>query len=133
MYLKSQEVPLCIAVRDKHRGGSAPAVCQIDMLPATCSWSTEDFVLDYEILEKGAQIYEIKGTAKKIGGTSGTFTDYSRASFTLLIIHNGVIVESIRIAGGSGSFDRGITFKREFSTENTFEATILIYEMQVMG
>lgn len=112
---------------------SAPAVCLIDNFPSSCSRTIGDFSIDYTIAKIGNNLYEVEGIAKKISRTSGTFTDYSGATFTVILVQNGITVETVNVAGGSGSFDRGITFKREFSTEIDFEATIFAYSMQVKG
>ena len=46
-------------------------------------------------------------------------------------MENGVIVETVSVAGGHGSSDRTIKFAREFTAQNKFEAVLINLRIKV--
>jgi hypothetical protein len=111
---------------------NAEGVCKISQFPAKCSVSGGDFSIRYTIDKTGKQNeYTIKGTAQYIG--SATFTSYTGANFTLLIINDKTVKEDIGIGGGTGSLDTEISFSRRFTTPQKVEATIVGCFMNVRG
>jgi hypothetical protein len=111
---------------------NAEGVCKISRFPTECSVSGGDFSIRYTIDKTGnPDEYTIKGTAQYIG--SDTFTDYTGANFTLLIISNETVKEDIGIGGGTGSLDTEISFSRSFTTPEEVEATIVGCYMDVRG
>ena len=110
------------------------SVCELGNLPATCEYISKHFLINYEVTptqNKGE--YAITGTAAKHGGITGTYTDYSNATFILLLVDDKVVVESINIPGGQGSFGGLIEFSKTFATENRFQHSLMSYQMDVKG
>ena len=110
------------------------SVCSFSGFPASCTYNSKHFLIDYTI-EKGEnpREYRISGTAVNHDGGSKTWTDYNKATFTLLLVHNRKVVQTVSIAGGQGSLDAPITFQREFKAEQSFRATLINYDMNVKG
>lgn len=113
---------------------TSPAVCDFSSLPMSCTWTTTDFVLEYEIEATGQpNEYKIFGTARAVEGTDKSFTEYTQAEFLLFLIKNNHVVDSFSIAGGRGSLGQTINFSRTFKYEGYFDSTVLGYGMQVQG
>ena len=111
---------------------NSQAVCLFNSFPASCTRITPHFVLEYTIEDTGQNSeYKIFGTAQAIDGGTKTFTEYSETEFTLLMISERRVIDSLTISGGRGSLEQTIHFSRTFEYEVYFDATILTYEMQV--
>lgn len=109
-------------------------VCSYHYLPAKCSVNFEDFKITYHIEKTSPQNkYRVYGEAISHAGGTKTFTEYSHAEFRLLLVNNKAVVDEFRIAGGTGSLTDTITFSRTFETDQPFEASIIIYSMNVQG
>jgi hypothetical protein len=98
---------------------------------AVCVHQDKNFAIEYTVTEAGNG-YEVSGEAIPVDGNTKTFSTFSGASFTLFLIDNNVVVDEIGIAGGTGSLDSKITFKRTF-TGKKFDTTALGYSMNVKG
>lgn len=108
------------------------AVCNFQNLPASCTWTTEDFSISYQIEETGkVGEYKVSGSAQNTGGQ--TYNNYLRATFDLLLVHNNTVIEHVGMAGGAGDVSLGIPFKRTFSTPQDFDASLMGYSMQLRG
>lgn len=96
-----------------------------------CSVNFKDFIVKYKI-EKSGDEYDVTGYAIAVAGKTKTWSSFSGAQFTLLLIKNGVVVEEIGIAGGTGSLEDKITFSRKFKS-NGFDSSTMAYYMNVKG
>ena len=107
-------------------------VCNFDTFPASCSISDENFVFDYMIEKNGKNgEYKISGTAKYLGGP--TFSSFSDATMTLLLVHDKIVVQALNIVGGSGALEKGVIFSRTFVYPDAFEACLMAYHMNTRG
>jgi len=107
-------------------------VCNFKNYPASCACSDNNFTFDYRIEKTGENgEYKIAGTAQYIGGQ--TFTSFSGATLTLLLVHNKTVVETINIASGAGSLESGLSFARTFIYPYQFEASLIGYYVNVSG
>lgn len=111
---------------------SHPTVCKFKSFPNTCVTSDENFEITYNIekLNEGNKYY-VEGSARYCG--SATWESFSGANFTLLLVKDTVIVETIQIASGQGSLGRTVKFSRQFTTKGDFEAVLISYGMNVRG
>jgi hypothetical protein len=113
---------------------SHQAVCTFDILPAKCNYTSQHFAIEYEIsTTENTDEYFVSGSAVDPGGATGTWTDFSNANFTLILVNDGIVIETLTIAGGTGSLGEPITFSRTFKTKNSFQATLISYDMDVSG
>lgn len=108
---------------------NAPGICK--QQTNECSVNFNDFTVIYKIEKSGGE-YNVTGHAIAVAGKTKTWTSYSSAQFTLLLIKDSVVVEEIGIAGGSGSLDNKITFSRKFKS-NGFDSSTITYYMNVKG
>ena len=109
---------------------NADTVCKISSLPASCSYNSKNFSINYTIEETGnLSEYFVEGTAQYIGGI--TFTKYTGASFTLLIVDTRFVVEEFGMVEGSGSLGTSISFSRKFTTPWMIEAAMLWPSMTI--
>lgn len=111
---------------------SHPLVCKCQSLPKTCKISSPDFEIVYDIKKMvGNNEYYVEGRAEYQG--SATWDSYSKAYFTLLLVKDGIVVETISVAGGKGNLDNTIKFSREFTIQNKFDAVLIGYKMHLRG
>ena len=96
-----------------------------------CSGVLGNFYISYSIYKDGDG-YEIKGEAVPTEGTSNSWEIYSHAIFTLYLINNSVIVETVPIMAGTGGIDSKITFRRKFKSKG-FTYSTIGYSMNVRG
>lgn len=96
-----------------------------------CRKQDRNFIIKYSISKVGDE-YEVIGEATSLAGSTKTFTEIQGSSFVLYLIKDGVIVDEIGIAGGSGPMDRTITFRRKFKGQD-FDRSGIGYSMQVRG
>jgi hypothetical protein len=109
-----------------------PLICRCQTFPIVCSQSDDNFIIKYNINELNeANKYVAEGSVTYRG--SATWENFKNASFTLLLVEKGVIVDTVSIAGGQGSLDRTIKFTREFTSVTKFEAVLIDYRMNVKG
>lgn len=106
-----------------------PSVCRCIELPKECSVGGDGILVKYTISKSGSQ-YLLEGTAEYAGAT---WTEFSSARFELLLIKDSVIIESVIIAAGQGSLERGVRFKRKFTPQGPFDSTLLGFNMDVQG
>ncbi|MGD2187558.1 MAG: hypothetical protein PVI71_15615 [Desulfobacterales bacterium] len=109
-----------------------PLVCASHLLPTTCSVEDKNFLSEYRIRSAGEDgKYIVEGKLKYVG--SATWTEFQGVFFTLLLCNEGTIFEAVSFAGGQGSLERGIQFKKVFVPEDPFDAVLLDYRMNVKG
>ena len=109
-----------------------PSVCKCESFPKTCRDSSQHFEITYNIKKlSGTNTFFVEGTAKYKG--SATWENYSGLYFTLLLVKDGIITETITATGGRGNLDDSIIFSREFTTKEMFDAVLITYKMNVMG
>lgn len=109
-----------------------PSVCRCYSLPKTCSMADDNLSIKYEIKKtENENEYFVEGNATYLG--SSVWENYGSAHFTLLLVHNGTVIESISLSAGQGDLGQKIHFSRKFSTENKFDATLIGYSMNVRG
>ncbi|WP_153307467.1 hypothetical protein [Desulfospira joergensenii] len=108
------------------------AVCPCYKLPKTCEWEDNNFKISARISRlEGKNEFIIDGTVTYIG--SATWEAFKQANFTLFLINYGKIVDTVNIQGGQGSLGKTIKFKRAFTTEKEFIASLFSYQMNVRG
>jgi len=107
-----------------------PLVCRCEILPKACILSDDKFIFKYNINELNeANEYLIEGSATHTG--SITWRNFKNASFTILLLKDGVIVETVSMAGGQGSLDRTINFTRKFKAQNKFDLLTLFLKKSI--
>ena len=98
----------------------------------TFNVTDSDFDITYSIVKSDkVNEYVLDGKARFIG--NGTWDTFSGAFFTLLLIKNGVVIDSVTASSGNGNLERTMDFKRKFTTEKIFDATLMTYRMSVRG
>ncbi len=111
-----------------------PSICDFGGKTSNCSCRSNNFDLDYGVSQTGnPDEYSVIGYATRRADAPEKFTEFSNATFTLLLIDSGVVVETIVIEGGQGSFSRPIHFSRIFTTKKSFKSTFIDYYMEVQG
>ncbi len=105
----------------------SPPVCAIDTLPTACNFEDNNFTIDYQIAKPNN--YTIDATATYHG--SLTWQSYRNGVFTLMLIKNGVIVETTSVSLARGSLKDEIRFARSFATNSDFDAVSIAYKMDV--
>jgi len=111
---------------------SHSSVCDCRTLPKLCTASDGNFIINYTVSRLNeTDTFLVEGSATYQG--SATWESFSGAFFTLLLVKDDVIVETVSVAGGQGSLSGTIIFKSKFKTENKFEASLILYNMDVKG
>ena len=111
-------------------GMDHPLLCRCQTFPIACIQPSGIFIVEYNISELNeANKYFVEGSATYTGSIGWEF--YKGALFTLFLVENGVIVETVSVAGGHGSSDRTIKFAREFTAQNKFEAVLINLRIKV--
>lgn len=107
-----------------------PAVCSVRSFPAECTSVDNNFTIGYSIDRTSADHgYRLETTAAYHG--SLTWTYYSHAVFTLVLIKDGVIEETVSASKSRGGLAEDIHFERHFATPLNFDAALITYSMRV--
>ena len=107
-----------------------PSVSTIGALPMACKFEDNNFSIDYQIAKLNRpNRFTIDATATYHG--SLTWQYYKNGVFTLLLIKNGVIVETASVALARGSLEDEIRFARSFESHADFDAVSMAYMMDV--
>ncbi len=105
-------------------------VCPLGGLPATCSFGDENFAIDYQIARQNDSDCFTLGVMATYHG-SLTWQYYGNGVFTLLLIKNGVIVETVPVSPARGTLEGEIRFSRSFAANADFDAVSIAYRMDV--
>ena len=108
------------------------AICTCYTLPKRCEWEDNNFKISAKIIRlERTNAFRIEGTAIYIG--SATWGAYKQAVFTLFLINYGKVVDTVQIPAGQGALEKTIKFKKDFTTEEEFIASLFSYNMGVRG
>lgn len=108
-----------------------PAVCAINALPAACTLEDANFIFRYSIDETAVPNgYVVDATATFHG--SITWNYYKNAVFTLLLVKEGVVVDTVSASRSRGSLAEGIHFQRHFTTPSPFDGVAFSYVVRAM-
>jgi hypothetical protein len=107
-----------------------PTVCSVASFPAECMSDDSNFTFNYKVAKTNApSVYGVDAIATYHGSLTWVF--FNNAVFTLLLIKDGVVVETVATSIGRGYLGTDIHFQRSFSTHIQFDAVAITYDMAV--
>ena len=107
-----------------------PTVCSIASFPAECMSDDSNFTFNYKVAKTNAPSgYGVDAIATYHGSLTWVF--FNNAVFTLLLMKDGVVVDTVATSISRGYLGTDIHFQRSFSSHLQFDAVAITYDMAV--